>query len=240
MIISHSLKRWVSKQKFVFWSAWFQLQSTMVGTKPACSRRNQIPTTTASILSPVLAYFLFSYFLRLSCYVAWAGLKLPAILLPQPPESWDYKHTPGSRDLPILTRISRPSSASLASNKPWISRLHFITTVMMFFSCFRSTFHRASNASPVRETLGALVLPWTSVHFAWTLHKCVLLQTFLNPVLGHSPLRCLLCNRAGTSVLPSYPSRLSQLPYLQILGCLLQKSALLKKKERKVKSHWVL
>lgn len=56
------------------------------------------------------------------------------------------------RCLPILTLTSRPSSDSWVSKNSWISRLHLVTTVIMFFSCFRSTFHRASNASPVRDT----------------------------------------------------------------------------------------
>ena len=58
---------------------------------------------------------------------------------------------PLSQDLPILTRISRPSSDSCVSNNPWISRLQLITTVIMFFSCLRSTFQRASSASPWRD-----------------------------------------------------------------------------------------
>lgn len=94
------------------------------------------------------------------------------------------------KSLPILTRTSRPSSDSWVSNNPWISRLHLITTVIMSFRYFRSTFHRASSASPWRDRYtgvgaGALDLPWGSVYVVWNLYRKLLFKHSSAQPPGH-------------------------------------------------------
>lgn len=114
--------------------------------------------------------------------------------------------------LPILTRISGPSD-SCVPNSSWISRLHFTTTVMMFFSCFRSTFHRARRASPGGDRhAGALALPWDRPARLKSGHR-------------HSSPQLL-------APLPRRRRPSRGAPYLQILRCLLQKSTPLRGKKR--------
>lgn len=139
-----------------------------------------------------------------------------------------------SQSLPILTRISRPSSDSCVSNNPWISRLHLITTVMMFFSCLRSTFHRASSASPWRDrhTGGLLSGPGNP-----SVSSEIYTDTYSSDMPQASPWFLWGAFFVGTQAprhsFPTPPISVSP-PYLQILRCLLQKSTLLRKKENKV------
>lgn len=206
MIISSSLKRSVNEQKIVFWLAKFQ--SIMVGPGQHVLRHEDPDPNYCSICSFTNLLCIFWDCLVMSPWLASNSQRSSCLRLLGVEITCIHHHDP----LWILTYLNSNVQAffSLLGFKQAMDLQaalnHHRDDVLQLLS-----FHFPQGQQGItfkRDILGTLALPWRSGCFAWTLHKLVLLQTFLNPFPDHDSPRCLLCDRAGYSVLPFYPSHL--------------------------------